>query len=221
LTVAGTLDGDQASARRTVKSEAAFRTISEVAEELDVPQHVLRFWESRFNQIKPLKRGGGRRYYRPEDIQLLRRIRDLLYRDGYTIKGVQKVLREGGAQASALAADEADSLAQSVGFAETAFAPVPPLQSMPSPQPVRSSIPIQSSVPSQSAPVALPESLPLDAPYVAAEPMDFGPVEGESLDRGGENGAVSLIQDLKKRSELIDIVLELEVLQALLKKSFR
>ncbi len=78
------------------KSAGAFRTISEVATELDLPQHVLRFWETKFQQIKPLKRGGGRRYYRPEDIQLLRRIRDLLYIDGYTIKGVQKLMRQSG-----------------------------------------------------------------------------------------------------------------------------
>ena len=81
------------------KSPDAFRTISEVATELEVPQHVLRFWETKFTQVRPLKRGGGRRYYRPEDIVLLRRIRDLLYRDGYTIKGVQKVLRENGGRA--------------------------------------------------------------------------------------------------------------------------
>jgi DNA-binding transcriptional MerR regulator len=82
--------------RRVVeKSAQAFRTISEVAAELDVPQHVLRFWESKFNQVRPLKRGGGRRYYRPEDIDLLRRIRTLLYEDGYTIKGVQRLLKEG------------------------------------------------------------------------------------------------------------------------------
>jgi len=78
------------------KSPDAFRTISEVASELDVPQHVLRFWESKFNQIRPLKRGGGRRYYRPEDVDLLRGVRTLLYNDGYTIKGVQKVFREQG-----------------------------------------------------------------------------------------------------------------------------
>jgi DNA-binding transcriptional MerR regulator len=78
------------------KSAEAFRTISEVATELDVPQHVLRFWETRFAQIRPLKRAGGRRYYRPEDVDLLRGIRALLYRDGYTIKGVQKILREQG-----------------------------------------------------------------------------------------------------------------------------
>jgi DNA-binding transcriptional MerR regulator len=78
------------------KSPNAFRTISEVAEDLHIPQHVLRFWETKFPQLKPLKRGGGRRYYRPEDIGLLRRIGDLLYTQGYTIKGVQRLLREGG-----------------------------------------------------------------------------------------------------------------------------
>jgi len=84
--------------RRAPKSPEAFRTISEVADELNLPQHVLRFWESKFSQIRPLKRGGGRRYYRPEDVELLRRIRRLLYTEGYTIKGVQKVLRENGAR---------------------------------------------------------------------------------------------------------------------------
>ncbi|MGQ0662623.1 MAG: MerR family transcriptional regulator [Pseudomonadota bacterium] len=86
----------ETGSRRGAKSAAAFRTISEVADELDVPQHVLRFWESRFTQIKPLKRAGGRRYYRPEDVELLRRIREFLYQHGYTIKGVQKLLRDGG-----------------------------------------------------------------------------------------------------------------------------
>lgn len=78
------------------KSETAFRTISEVAEELDVQQHVLRFWETKFSQVKPLKRGGGRRYYRPEDFALLKSIHKLLYTDGLTIKGVQKLLKEQG-----------------------------------------------------------------------------------------------------------------------------
>jgi DNA-binding transcriptional MerR regulator len=85
-----------AATRHGGKSAAAFRTISEVSDDLDVPQHVLRFWETKFTQVRPLKRGGGRRYYRPDDIELLRRIRNLLYSDGYTIKGVQKLLREGG-----------------------------------------------------------------------------------------------------------------------------
>lgn len=78
------------------KSPDAFRTISEVAEDLDLPQHVLRFWETRFTQIKPMKRGGGRRYYRPDDIDLLKGIRNLLYDQGYTIKGVQKLLKLNG-----------------------------------------------------------------------------------------------------------------------------
>jgi DNA-binding transcriptional MerR regulator len=85
---------------RSKKAPNAFRTISEVADELHIPQHVLRFWETKFPQVKPLKRGGGRRYYRPDDIALLRRISGLLYIQGYTIKGVQRLLREGGGRLS-------------------------------------------------------------------------------------------------------------------------
>jgi len=85
-----------AAAAQSMKSPEAFRTISEVASELEVPQHVLRFWETRFTQVRPVKRAGGRRYYRPDDVDLLRGIRALLYSDGYTIKGVQKLLREQG-----------------------------------------------------------------------------------------------------------------------------
>jgi DNA-binding transcriptional MerR regulator len=93
------------------KAPDAFRTISEVADDLDIPQHVLRFWETRFTQIKPMKRSGGRRYYRPDDVDLLRGIRRLLYGEGYTIRGVQRILKEHGigsvqrlADASAVAA---------------------------------------------------------------------------------------------------------------------
>jgi DNA-binding transcriptional MerR regulator len=86
------------------KSPDAFRTISEVADDLDLPQHVLRFWETRFPQIKPLKRGGGRRYYRPDDVELLKGIRHLLYDHGYTIKGVQKLLKNNGNKFVAAAA---------------------------------------------------------------------------------------------------------------------
>jgi DNA-binding transcriptional MerR regulator len=85
--------GRQRAGGRAGKSATAFRTISEVAGELDVAQHVLRFWESKFPQVRPLKRGGGRRYYRPEDVDLLRQIRSLLYEEGYTIKGAQKLLK--------------------------------------------------------------------------------------------------------------------------------
>ena len=84
--------------KATKKSSEAFRTISEVSSELGVPQHVLRFWEGRFSHIRPMKRAGGRRYYRPEDVRLLAGIQSFLYQDGYTIKGVQKLLRERGAR---------------------------------------------------------------------------------------------------------------------------
>jgi DNA-binding transcriptional MerR regulator len=94
--------GPERASRRAAKSAEAFRTISEVAQELEVPQHVLRFWESRFPQVKPLKRAGGRRYYRPDDVVLLRRIRQCLYDQGYTIKGVQKLLREGALKSESL-----------------------------------------------------------------------------------------------------------------------
>jgi DNA-binding transcriptional MerR regulator len=93
--VAAVESTEQQPVRPGGKSAAAFRTISEVATELSVPSHVLRFWETKFTKIRPMKRGGGRRYYRPEDIVLLRQIRSLLYDDGYTIKGVQKLLRDG------------------------------------------------------------------------------------------------------------------------------
>lgn len=97
--------GDRPSPQhRGRKAAAAFRTISEVAADLDLPQHVLRFWETKFTAIKPMKRGGGRRYYRPEDVALIRQIRDLLYSDGYTIKGVQKLLREGGGKLAGVGA---------------------------------------------------------------------------------------------------------------------
>lgn len=93
-----------------MKSATAFRTISEVSDDLDVPQHVLRFWESKFPQVRPLKRGGGRRYYRPEDVDLLRRIQSLLYKEGYTIKGVQRLLKESrGALPPAVPAPANDS----------------------------------------------------------------------------------------------------------------
>jgi len=102
------------------KAPDAFRTISEVADELDLPQHVLRFWESRFPHVKPMKRGGGRRYYRPEDIDLLRGIRHLLYGDGYTIRGVQRILREQGVRT-----------VQSVGQGQAVSLPASPRENAP------------------------------------------------------------------------------------------
>ena len=111
LAVGGSRDG-----RRGGKSAEAFRTISEVARELELPQHVLRFWETKFPHIRPLKRGGGRRYYRPEELALLRRIRDLLYKDGYTIKGVQKLLRQNGGKAVAGQGEAAGVEKEDCGF---------------------------------------------------------------------------------------------------------
>ncbi len=101
------------------KGREAFRTISEVADELDLPQHVLRFWESKFSQVKPLKRGGNRRYYRPDDVTLLRAIKKLLHSDGYTIRGVQKLFKAQGVKATILEAldlsdDGADTAAPAV-----------------------------------------------------------------------------------------------------------
>lgn len=120
------------------KSATAFRTISEVSDDLDVPQHVLRFWETKFTQIKPLKRAGGRRYYRPEDILLLRRIRDLLHGEGYTIKGVQRLLKDRGAR---------EALTASGAIEEPGLAPrpaadhgghaQPAAEASPAPTPVR------------------------------------------------------------------------------------
>jgi len=100
LPLEGPEGSDDSPERPLNKSAAAFRTISEVSEDLNVPQHVLRFWETKFPQIRPLKRGGGRRYYRPEDVDLLNKISRLLYHEGYTIKGVQRLLREGALKSS-------------------------------------------------------------------------------------------------------------------------
>ncbi|MDE0149084.1 MAG: MerR family transcriptional regulator [Rhodospirillaceae bacterium] len=129
-------NANRGMSRRT-KSADAFRTISEVSGEVGVPQHVLRFWETKFSQIKPLKRGGGRRYYRPEDIDLLNRIRAWLYDDGYTIKGVQKLLREGGTAASSGAgrASAAAERAQAGGDGHAPAGPAAPERTRAAPEP--------------------------------------------------------------------------------------
>jgi len=124
--------GPEPVAARLRKSAGAFRTISEVADELHIPQHVLRFWETKFPQVKPLKRGGGRRYYRPDDIALLRRVSDLLYIQGYTIKGVQRLLREGGGR---LADDIPPPTEAERAEAEAERAPAPPQLSFLPPEP--------------------------------------------------------------------------------------
>lgn len=115
--------GDRGAAKGG-KSAGAFRTISEVSSELDIPQHVLRFWETKFTQVKPMKRAGGRRYYRPEDVQLLSRIRDLLYAEGYTIRGVQKLLREKGPKGLLAPTEPAAAPAEPQSSEPEALAPV-------------------------------------------------------------------------------------------------
>ena len=113
--------------RRPSKSDAAFRTTGEVSEELELPAHVLRFWESKFPEIKPLKRGGGRRYYRPEDVDLLRRIRHFLYHKGYTIGGVQKLLREGDPREEATVSIESNGSPMLFSLEPAGAPPDPPV----------------------------------------------------------------------------------------------
>ena len=140
------------------KSSEAFRTISEVAEELDLPQHVLRFWEPRFAQIKPMKRGGGRRYYRPEDINLLKGIRFLLYGEGYTIKGVQRILKEQGVRHVATVWEE---MAQES-------------EDAPAPEPTTLQAPIQQA-PIQQAPIQQVPVTQAQIPQAAPSPAEDEP----------------------------------------------
>jgi len=161
---------DEAAApRRAGKRASAFRTIGEVAEDLDVPAHVLRFWESKFPQLKPLKRGGGRRYYRPEDVQLLQRIRRCLYQEGYTIRGVQRLLNE--------AAPDAGVSGVAVLAAET-VATLFPLEPVPS-----SATPVKNSRP--AAPRALPAPLRTALDEIRRDLLDIRAL-AERLRRGGE-----------------------------------
>ena len=159
------------------KSPEAFRTISEVASELDVPQHVLRFWEGRFAQIKPVKRAGGRRYYRPEDIDLLRGIRTLLYGDGFTIKGVQKILRDKGQRYVA-----------ELGREEAAAVPPPVMRVVEIAPPERSNV-IALERPAEPLPVERTEAIeaaPAEAIEIvpALEPL---PASGPSVVLAEEN----------------------------------
>lgn len=174
--------------RRNEKSAQAFRTISEVATELDVPQHVLRFWESKFNQVRPLKRGGGRRYYRPEDVDLLRRIRGLLYEEGYTIKGVQRLLREnrgrlGGAEPPYSEAIRAD-MVRNPDSAPAPRSVVPAEPAQPRPQLVR------------------PAPAPVE-PLVRAETAVATPRSPSSLDPAKRRELEAVMSDLQSALKLL------------------
>jgi DNA-binding transcriptional MerR regulator len=155
------------------KSPDAFRTISEVAEDLDIPQHVLRFWETRFSQIKPLKRGGGRRYYRPDDVALLKGIRRLLYGEGYTIKGLQRILKEQGpryVQAIGRGGEIAGGNAPAPSPAAAAIHAIAP---MPVAQPMQHHHAAAAAEPGFAA-KALLSSLPRSAqPLVGADDLAF------------------------------------------------
>lgn len=160
------------------KAPDAYRTISEVADDLDLQQHVLRFWESRFSQIRPLKRGGGRRYYRPDDVELLKGIRHLLYKEGYTIKGVQRILKEQGARAVQAFAREQQP--------EVVFEPeddVPPRQPVPMPSTILDEVDDIEAVPMTRQPEVILPALP--------EQEEDEPFDTEDLDGGKEPDAVS------------------------------
>jgi DNA-binding transcriptional MerR regulator len=156
---------------RPRKTADAFRTISEVADELHVPQHVLRFWETKFPQVRPLKRGGGRRYYRPEDVLLLRRVADLLYTQGYTIKGVQRLLREGGGALHENIPPASHEERQAAA-AELGAVPVPVAVKAPAAPQI---------IPQLPMPGLLPEAEPeVKAEEVAAEEAALPPASTES-----------------------------------------
>lgn len=137
---------------QTTKSNSAFRTISEVAEELGVQQHVLRFWETKFSQVKPLKRGGGRRYYRPEDVALLKKIHASLYSEGYTIKGVQKLLK--GVPKSQILAEQKQQSAVAEQASKAFGAGLPK---------------VEGPVMPQSAEESIPESQPVDSSVMSSD----------------------------------------------------
>jgi len=171
------------------KAPDAFRTISEVAADLDVPQHVLRFWESRFHEIKPLKRGGGRRYYRPDDIGLLRGIRHLLYGEGYTIRGVQRILREQGAK-----------LVQTVWQ---------PGAAQPAPQPADEAQDEAEALPPDEAARTLFGLLKSpSAPRAEAEPAAASPASSDALTREHVRRLQSALHELAECRRLIDAALK-------------
>jgi DNA-binding transcriptional MerR regulator len=207
------------------KSAEAFRTISEVAMELDVPQHVLRFWESRFTQIKPVKRAGGRRYYRPEDVDLLKGIRALLYSDGFTIKGVQKVLKERGLRHVAdvgrgnLPQAPAPVVIEKIVYVEKPAAPPPPIAMAPAaPAPTKKSrahlraVPSTPSLPFFDEPAPTREFPVLDtAPAARAEPVI------EPVTAAGSATVLDSILAAEERERLEELLDELEGLKTRLR----
>jgi DNA-binding transcriptional MerR regulator len=178
------------------KSPDAFRTISEVADDLQLPQHVLRFWETRFTQIKPMKRGGGRRYYRPQDVELIKGIRHMLYDQGYTIKGVQKLLRENGNQF--LVAIGAGNLAAIEAIAQRKQAEAP----QPAPQPAGARGPDEEML------VGEPRVKPSKRFFGFGKAEEEGPVQPDSGRLSRDNRALlqEALFDLLECKRLLDQV---------------
>ena len=179
------------------KSPAAFRTISEVSETLDVPAHVLRFWESKFPAVKPVKRGGGRRYYRPEDVTLLVGIRELLYDDGLTIKGVQKIFREKGARH--VTRRGAEHLGEALP--EDA-APAPGPAPVPAPAPEAEAAPDPALDLAPPAPARAPEPAPpaTESATTEAEPDPApAPADPDPADAERIRAAISRLEALRDR----------------------
>jgi DNA-binding transcriptional MerR regulator len=184
------------------KSPDAFRTISEVADDLDVPQHVLRFWETRFSQIKPLKRGGGRRYYRPDDVDLLRGLKRLLYGEGYTIKGVQRILKERGprhviaiARGAPVEAEGADAPVARATAKAPAMRPEPRLDS-PTANEAKAGL--------RAEPVSLEDTPYTDGNRAAAEPRHRP--AGEEFGAGARAGLRSVLAELSEaRARLVAV----------------
>ena len=196
-----------------IKSPDAFRTISEVAIDLDVPQHVLRFWESRFVQIKPVKRAGGRRFYRPEDVDLLRGIRALLYADGLTIRGVQKVLKERGLRhvAGIGRGAEPDAMVIERPVVIEKIVYIEKAAPEPEPAPVRAAAPAPKKKPTHLRAVPPPMSLPFfDEP--SHEPASVAAAAPQVIVPGLE---------AEERAKLTDLLDELQGLKERLRQARR
>ena len=197
------------------KSPEAFRTISEVADALDVPPHVLRFWETRFTQVKPVKRGGGRRYYRPEDVRLLRGIRGLLYDDGMTIKGVQKILREKGLR-HVVGLGTPESEAGAAG--EPAGDPAPEVVTERPVEPMADgAVPERRAQPVPAAPQ--PDLFAVETVMVEVVETEVGPAAGTVLgaaDGAPESGHVIGESGPRDRAALRRLVADLVALRAVM-----
>jgi len=203
------MEREPARPRAVVKSATAFRTISEVSDELEVPQHVLRFWETKFPQVRPLKRGGGRRYYRPEDVALLRKIQRLLYSEGYTIKGVQRLLkdqRQAGTEGDAetLVEDLLDAEFEAEAAADVDDEDDGPPEVAPPPPPAPPSPPVEALRP------VVPAAPVLVAPAVSAAVAESPkrPAVAQRAEAAAESGDLApwLRRELGAlRTELIDL----------------